>query len=93
MKGEFNHRNKMIAFLKLFSIVLVAIGIPLTVLALINKVRKKQPGCSGSHDCVVYKGEKVQCPSCELREYQTAQQAEKGLKPGAEPPRKAENIS
>jgi len=83
----------MIAFLKLFSIVLLAIGIPLAVLALINQVRKKQPGCSGSHDCVVYKGEKVQCPSCELREYQTALQAEKGLNPASKPPGKTQNIS
>jgi hypothetical protein len=46
------------------------------ILALINALRKKQPGCSGSHDCVVYKGEKVQCPSCELREFKAAQQAQ-----------------
>ena len=51
-------------------------GIPLGILALINALRKKQPGCSGSHDCVVYKGEKVQCPSCELREFKAAQQME-----------------
>ncbi|MDF7806774.1 hypothetical protein P4E94_04935 [Pontiellaceae bacterium B12219] len=38
------------------------------ILAGINLLRKKQPGCSGSHDCVVYKGEKVMCPSCELKE-------------------------
>ena len=31
-------------------------------------LRKKQPGCSGSHDCVVFKGERVTCPSCDLRE-------------------------
>jgi hypothetical protein len=67
----------MASFLKLFGIVLVVVGVPLAVLALINALRKKQPGCSGSHDCVVYKGEKVQCPSCELREYQAAQQAVK----------------
>ena len=52
------------------------VGIPLGILALINSFRKKQPGCSGSHDCVVYKGEKVQCPSCELREFKVAQQTE-----------------
>jgi hypothetical protein len=52
------------------------VGIPLGILALINSLRKKQPGCSGSHDCVVYKGEKVQCPSCELREIKASQQTE-----------------
>ena len=65
----------MISFFKLFGIVLAAVAIPLAILAVINGLRKKQPGCSGSHDCVVYKGEKVQCPSCELREYQAARQA------------------
>jgi hypothetical protein len=58
----------MTSFLTLFSVVLVFVAVPLGILALINKLRKKQPGCSGDHDCVVYKGEKVQCPSCELRE-------------------------
>ena len=67
----------MVSFIKLFSVVLVLVAVPLAVLALINALRKKQPGCSGSHDCVVYKGEKVQCPSCELREFQAAQQAAK----------------
>ncbi len=67
----------MASFIKLFGIVVVIIGIPLAILAIINALRKKQPGCSGSHDCVVYKGEKVQCPSCELREYRAAQQAVK----------------
>lgn len=65
------------SFIRLFAIALVVIAIPLAILAIINAMRKKQPGCSGSHDCVVYKGEKVQCPSCELREYQAAQQAAK----------------
>jgi hypothetical protein len=67
-------------FVTLFTAALVVIGIPLGILALINTLRKKQPGCSGSHDCVVYKGEKVQCPSCELREFKielAAKQAEK----------------
>ncbi len=59
----------MTAFFTLFTIVLILVGVPLGVLASINALRKKQPGCSGSHDCVVYKGEKVQCPSCELREF------------------------
>ncbi len=66
----------MTSFLMLFGVVFLLVGIPLGVLAVINAVRKKQPGCSGSHDCVVYKGEKVQCPSCELREFKAAQQAE-----------------
>lgn len=65
----------MVSFLKLFGVAIVVVGIPLALLAIINGLRKKQPGCSGSHDCVVYKGEKVQCPSCELREYRAAQQA------------------
>ncbi len=67
----------MTHFIALFGIVFLVVGIPLGVLALINALRKKQPGCSGSHDCVVYKGEKVQCPSCELREYKAAMQAKK----------------
>lgn len=71
----------MISFIKLFIVVLLIVGIPLAILAIINAMRKKQPGCSGSHDCVVYKGEKVQCPSCELREYQASLQAEKDSKP------------
>jgi len=66
----------MTSFVILFAVVFLAVGIPLGILALINALRKKQPGCSGSHDCVVYKGEKVQCPSCELREFQAAQHAE-----------------
>ncbi|MBN2162180.1 MAG: hypothetical protein JXR25_06260 [Pontiellaceae bacterium] len=67
----------MIPFLKLFAVVIVVIALPMGILALINSMRKKQPGCSGSHDCVVYKGEKVQCPSCELREFKAAKEAEK----------------
>jgi hypothetical protein len=63
----------MNSFIKLFIIVLILIGIPLAVLAIINPLRKKQPGCSGNHDCVTYKGEKIKCPSCELREHQAAQ--------------------
>jgi len=59
----------MMLFLTMFSCVLLLVGIPLGILAGINLLRKKQPGCSGSHDCVGYKGEKVQCPSCDLREY------------------------
>lgn len=63
----------MTAYTQLFLAVLVLVGIPLGILGLINRLRKKQPGCSGSHDCVVYKGEKVQCPSCELKEFQAEQ--------------------
>ncbi|MEN7973406.1 MAG: hypothetical protein ABFR47_06190 [Verrucomicrobiota bacterium] len=59
----------MTIFITLFVFALVLTGIPLGILGLINKMRKQQTGCSGNHDCVVYKGEKVQCPSCELREY------------------------
>jgi hypothetical protein len=66
----------MTSFILLFAVVFLLVGIPLGILALINVLRKKQPGCSGSHDCVVYKGEKVQCPSCELREFKVAQQTE-----------------
>lgn len=58
----------MTTFLTLFVLALLFIGAPLGILATINTLRKKHPGCSGSHDCVIYKGEKVQCPSCELRE-------------------------
>jgi hypothetical protein len=67
------NRYNMTYFITLFSLVFLLVGIPLGILALINALRKKQPGCSGSHDCVVYKGEKVQCPSCELREFKAAQ--------------------
>jgi len=60
----------MVVFLKLFLAALVLVGVPLGMLAAINALRRKKPGCSGSHDCVVYKGEKIQCPSCEQREAQ-----------------------
>ena len=66
----------MTYFITLFALAFLLVGIPLGILALINLLRKKQPGCSGSHDCVVYKGEKVQCPSCDLREFKAAQQTE-----------------
>ena len=66
----------MTYFITLFVLAFLLVGVPLGILALINSLRKKQPGCSGSHDCVVYKGEKVQCPSCELREFKAAQQSE-----------------
>ncbi len=58
----------MTTFITLFTTALILVGIPLGVLGLINALRKQQPGCSGSHDCVVYKGERVTCPSCDLRE-------------------------
>lgn len=70
----------MLPFIQLFFVALLVIAVPLSVLAIINHLRKKQPGCSGSHDCVVYKGEKVMCPSCELREFKAAIQAEKAKK-------------
>ena len=66
----------MATFLALFAVALILVGIPLGILGLINGLRKKQPGCSGNHDCVVYKGEKVTCPSCDLREFKTAQAAQ-----------------
>jgi hypothetical protein len=58
----------MITFLTLFAVVLIFVGVPLGILGTINALRKKHPGCSGSHDCVVFKGERVTCPSCDLRE-------------------------
>ena len=67
----------MTTFPMLFLAALLLVGIPLGMLALINALRKRQPGCSGSHDCVVYKGEKVQCPSCELREFKAQLDAQK----------------
>ncbi|MEI6891284.1 MAG: hypothetical protein V5783_03845 [Pontiella sp.] len=65
----------MTDFLSLFAIALIFVSIPLGTLASINALRKKQPGCSGNHDCVVYKGEKVMCPSCDLKEFKKAQVA------------------
>ena len=62
----------MTTFIVLFAVALLLVGIPLGILGLINALRKKQPGCSGSHDCVVYKGEKVTCPSCDLREFKAS---------------------
>jgi hypothetical protein len=67
----------MTTFITLFAAVLFMVGLPIGILATINSLRKKQPGCSGSHDCVVYKGEKVQCPSCELREFKAELAARK----------------
>ena len=59
----------MTTFITLFVLALVLIGTPFGILGLINTLRKQQPGCSGNHDCVVYKGERVTCPSCDLREF------------------------
>ncbi len=59
----------MPTFITLFALALVLMGIPLGILGLINKLRKQQPGCSGNHDCVSYKGERISCPSCDQREY------------------------
>jgi hypothetical protein len=67
----------MMAFVILFAAVLVLVGVPLGLLALINGLRREKPGCSGNHDCVVYKGERITCPSCDLREYQAAADARK----------------
>ena len=58
----------MTTFLTLFTVALVLMGIPLGILGTINALRKQHPGCSGSHDCVVFKGERVTCPSCDLRD-------------------------
>jgi len=63
----------MAMFIVLFAVVLVLGGVPLGILALLNGLRREKPGCSGNHDCVVYKGERITCPSCDLREYQAAQ--------------------
>ncbi len=59
----------METFIAQFVLALVLAGIPLGLLGLVNKLRKKQPGCSGNNDCVVYQGERISCPSCDQREY------------------------
>ena len=64
----------MVEFIILFAASLVLVGVPLGVLALLNGLRKEAPGCSGNHDCVVYKGERITCPSCDLREFQARQE-------------------
>lgn len=63
----------MATFATLFAAVLVLVGVSLGILVLIDGKRQKKPGCSGNHECVVYKGERVTCPACELREHQAAQ--------------------
>ncbi len=68
----------MTTFLTLFSVAIILVGIPLGILGLINGLRKQQPGCSGNHDCVVYKGERVTCPSCDLREFKAVLAASAG---------------
>ena len=70
----------MTTFITLFSIVLILVAIPIGILGLINALRKQQPGCSGSHDCVVFKGERVTCPSCDLRELKAEIAAKKQQK-------------
>ena len=70
----------MTTFSTLFAVVLILIGIPIGILGLINALRKRQPGCSGSHDCVVFKGERVTCPSCDLRELKAEIAAKKQQK-------------
>ncbi|RKX40257.1 MAG: hypothetical protein DRP64_12915 [Verrucomicrobia bacterium] len=62
--------ENMPTFITLFALALVLVGIPLGILGLVNKLRKQQPGCSGNHDCVVHKGERISCPSCDQREYE-----------------------
>ena len=62
----------MTTFITLFLTALVLVDIPVGILGLINRLRERQPGCSGDHDCVVYKGERITCPSCDLREYKAA---------------------
>jgi hypothetical protein len=70
----------MTTFFTLFALALVLIGIPIGILGLINALRKRQPGCSGNHECVVYKGERVTCPSCDLRELKAEIAAKKQQK-------------
>ena len=74
-EGLNQQEENMTTFITLFALALVLIGIPIGILGLINKLRKQQPGCSGDHDCVVYKGERITCPSCDLREYKTAMES------------------
>ncbi len=67
--------------MKIFTLLLittlVVFAIPVGILGLINLIRDRQPGCSGSHDCVIYKGEKVMCPSCEIREFKAEMELKK----------------
>jgi hypothetical protein len=67
----------MKAFLYIFLITTVLFLFFITLWGIINHRRKKRTGCSGNHDCVVYKGEKVTCPACDLREYQSEKNAKK----------------
>jgi hypothetical protein len=60
----------MQTFLYIFATTTVLFLFFIGILGLVNRLRKKQNGCAGNHDCVVYKGEKVTCPSCDLRAYQ-----------------------
>jgi hypothetical protein len=61
----------------LFGIVFVFITLFLGSLAFINGRRKTKSGCSGEHDCVVYKGERVTCPACDLKEYNAQKELKK----------------
>ena len=67
--------------MKIFTLLLITtlilFVIPISILGLINLIRDRQPGCSGSHDCVIYKGEKVMCPSCEIREFKAEMELKK----------------
>ena len=67
--------------MKIFTLLLITtlilFAIPVGILGLINRIRDRQPGCSGSHDCVIYKGERVMCPSCEIREFKAEMELKK----------------
>ena len=64
-------------FTLLLTATLILFVIPVGILGFINRIRDRQPGCSGSHDCVIYKGEKVMCPSCEIREFKAEMELKK----------------
>ena len=68
--------KNMSAFILLFVSAVVLVGIPLGILCLINRLRRKKTGCAGNHECVVYKGERITCPSCDQREYDAEQSKE-----------------
>jgi len=67
----------MKAFLYIFLISTLLFLFFIAVLGIINYLKKKRTGCFGNHECVIYKGEKVRCPACELREYQAKNQEKK----------------
>ena len=59
-------------FILLLLSTIIIFLVPIFILGLINIIRDRQPGCTGSHDCVIYKGERVTCPSCEIREFKAS---------------------